>query len=146
MDKARACYANVLKADGKNLDALLAMGRVEIKSGNPQKGLDPLDQARHIAIDLDNQEQQALILQATGIAYKLMNKPVEALRNYEDSMAINQQLGQKRGVAASLAEIAQVQLSLGKPDAALAAYNDALKIRREIGAKKEAGDTLIDLG
>jgi len=146
LDKARQYYSKVLKADGKNLDALLAMGRVEIKSGNPQQGLDPLDRARHIAIDLDNQEQQALILQATGIAYKLMNKPVEALRNYQDSMAINQQLGQKRGVAASLAEIAQVQILLGKPDAALAAYNEALKIRREIGAKKEAGDTLIDMG
>ena len=146
LDKARASYANVLKADGKNVDALLAMGRVEIKSGNPQKGLDPLDQARHIAIDLDIQEQQALILQATGIAYKLMSKPAEALRNYEDSMAINQRLGQKRGVAASLEEIAEVQLSLGKPDDALKAYNDALKIRQEIGAKKEAGDTLNDLG
>jgi tetratricopeptide (TPR) repeat protein/predicted Ser/Thr protein kinase len=146
LDKARQYYDRVLTADGKNLDALLAMGRVEIKSGNPQQGLDPLDRARHIAIDLDNQEQQALILQATGIAYKLMGKPVEALRNYQDSMAINQQLGQKRGVAASLAEIAQVQILLGKPDAALAAYNEALKIRREIGAKKEAGDTLIDMG
>jgi len=146
LDKARSYYANVLKADSKNLDALLSMGRVEIKAGNPQKGLDPLDQARHIAIDLDNQEQQALILQATGIAYKLMNKPAEALRNYGDSMAINQRLGQQRGVAANLAEIAQVQLSLGKPDAALSAYNDALKIRQEIGAKKDAGDTLIDLG
>ena len=146
LDKARAYYQKVLQADGKNLDTLLAMGRVDIKSGNPQQGLDPLDRARHLAIDLDNQEQQALILQATGIAYKLMNKPAEALRNYEDSMAINQKLGQKRGVAASLVEIAQVQLSLGKPDAALSAYNEALKIRREIGAKKEAGDTLIDLG
>jgi tetratricopeptide (TPR) repeat protein/predicted Ser/Thr protein kinase len=145
-DKARSYYASVQQADDKNLDALLAMGRVEIKAGNPQKGLDPLDRARHLAIDLDNQEQQALILQATGIAYRLMNKPAEALRNYQDSMAINQRLGQKRGVAASLAEIAQVQLSLGKPDAALSAYNDALKIRQEIGAKKEAGDTLIDLG
>ena len=146
LDKARSYYANVLQADGKNLDALLAMGRVEGKAGNPQKGLDPLDRARHIAIDLDNQEQQALILQATGISYKLMNKPAEALRNYQDSMAINQRLGQKRGVAASLAEIGQVQLLLGKPALATAAYTDALKIRQEIGAKKEAGDTLIDLG
>ena len=145
-DKARAYYGRVLQADPKNLDALLASGRVEIKAGNPQQGLDPLDRARHLAIDLDNQEQQALILQATGIAYKLMNKPAEALRNYQDSMAMNEKLGQKRGVAASLAEIAQVQLLLGKPDAALSAYNEALKIRREIGAKKEAGDTLIDLG
>ena len=146
LDKARSYFSKVLQSYGKNLDALLAMGRVEIKSGNPQQGLDPLDRARHLAIDLDNQEQQALILQATGIAYKLMNKPAEALRNYQDSMAINQRLGQKRGVAASLVEIAQVQVSLGKPDAALAAYNEALKIRREIGAKKDAGDTLIELG
>src|SRR5579872_873028 len=146
LDKARSYYAKVLQADGKNLDTLLAMGRDENKSGNPQQGLDPLDRARHLAIDLDNQEQQALILQATGIAYKLMNKPAEALRNYQDSMSINQRLGQKRGVAASLEEIAQVQLMLGKPDAALSAYNQALKIRQEIGAKKEAGDTLIDLG
>lgn len=146
LDKARTYYSKILQADGKNIDTLLAMGRVEIKSGNPQQGLDPLDRARHLAIDLNNEEQQALILQATGIAYKLMNKPAEALRNYQDSMAINQHLGQKRGVAASQVEIAQVQLSLGKPDAALGAYNEALKIRREIGAKKEAGDTLIDMG
>jgi tetratricopeptide (TPR) repeat protein/predicted Ser/Thr protein kinase len=145
-DKARHYYGKVLQEDSKNVDTLLAMGRVEIKAGNPQQGLDPLDRARHLAIDVDNQEQQALILQATGIAYRLMNKPNEALRNYQDSMAMNEKLGQKRGVAASLAEIAQVQLMLGKPDAALASYNEALKIRREIGAKKEAGDTLIDLG
>src|SRR5260370_37266541 len=112
-------------ADGKNLDALLAMGRVEIKAGNPQLGLDPLDRARHIAIDLDNQEQQALILQATGIADKLMNKPAEALRNYQDSMAINQRLVQKRGVAARQGEIAEGQLRLGKSDAALYADNQA---------------------
>jgi len=146
LDKARSYYNKVLQADPRNLDALLALGRIEIKSGNPRQGLEPLDKARHLAIELDNQEQQALALQATGIAYKLMNKPEEALRNYQDSMEINQRLGQKRGVAASLVEIAQVQLSLGKPDAALAAYNEALTIRREIGAKKEAGDTLIELG
>jgi eukaryotic-like serine/threonine-protein kinase len=146
LDKARSYYSQVLHEDGKDADALLASGRVEIKAGSPQQALDPLDRARHVAIDLDNQEQQALILQATGIAYKLMNKPEEALRNYQDSMAINQHLGKKRGVAASLAEIAAIQLSLGKPDAALASYNQALQLRQEIGAKKEAGDTLNDLG
>jgi len=145
-EKARSYYTHILQSDSKNSDTLLAIGRIEIKSGNPQQGLDPLDRALRLAIDVDNKEQQALILQATGIAYKLMNKPTEALRNYQDSMAINEKLGQKRGVAASLVEIAQVQLSLGKPDAALSSYNNALKIRKEIGAKKEAGDTLIDLG
>jgi len=146
LGRARVYYQKILQSDGKNLDTLLAIGRVEIKAGNPQLGLDPLDRARRLAVDLNNEEQQALILQATGIAYKLMNRPTEALRNYEDSKAINEKLGQKRGVAASLVEIAQVQLSLGKLDEAVSAYNEALKLRREIGAKKETGDTLIDLG
>jgi serine/threonine protein kinase/tetratricopeptide (TPR) repeat protein len=144
-DEARQHYAKVLAADGKNIDGLLAMGRIEIKAGNPQAGLDPLGKAKNLSIDVNNEEQEALILQATGIAYKHLNKPAEALRNYEDSIAINRRLGQKRGVAASLDEIAQIQDSMGKTDDALKSYNEALDIRREIGAKKEAGDTIINI-
>ena len=99
-DKARSYYGKVLQADGKNYRHFACYGSGRVKAGNPQQGLDPLDRARHLAIDVDNQEQQALILQATGIAYRLMNKPAEALRNYQDALAINQRLGQKRGVAA----------------------------------------------
>jgi tetratricopeptide (TPR) repeat protein/predicted Ser/Thr protein kinase len=145
LDKAREHYGAVLKADGKNIDALLAMGRVEIKSGNPQASLDPLGKAENLAIEVDNQEQHALILQARGIAYKNLNKPTEALRNFNDSMEINRRLGQKRGVAASLSMIAEIDESLGKIDDGLKSYNEALQIRREIGAKKEAGDTLINI-
>jgi eukaryotic-like serine/threonine-protein kinase len=145
MDKAKEHYTKVLSVDGKNVDALLAMGRVEIKSGNSQAALDPLAKAKNQSIDLNNEEQEALILQATGIAYKHLNKPAEALRNYEDSIAINRRLGQKRGVAASLDEIAQIQDSMGKTDDALKSYNEALAIRKEIGAKKEAGDTIINI-
>ena len=146
LDLARARFANVLRLDAKSLDALLAMGRVEDKAGNPQAALDPLSRARNLAIDLNNEEQQALILLATGIAYQDLNKPQEALRNYQDSMEINRRLGKKRGVAAGLVQIAQVQVSLGKPDEAFKSYDQALTLRREIGAKKEVGDTLIDIG
>jgi tetratricopeptide (TPR) repeat protein len=75
-----------------------------------------------------------------------MNKPEEALRNYQEALAIERRIGFKRGVAASLNEMAQVYSLLGKPDAALASFNEAIQVRREIGAKKEVGDTLIDLG
>ena len=143
--KARTHYDEVLKADAKNVDALLAMGRVEIKSGNSQASLDPLGKAENLAIELDNQEQHALILQARGIAYQDLNKPTEALRNFNDALEINRKLGQKRGVAASLSMIAQVDESLGKIDDALKSYNEALQIRRDIGAKKEVGDTLINI-
>lgn len=145
LDKARENYKAVLDADSKNMDALLAMGRIEIKSGNAQASIDPLNKAQAIAIDVDNQEQQALILQARGIAYQDLNKPNEALRNFNDALEINRKLVQKRGIAASLSMIAQVDESLGKTDDALKSYNEALQIRRDIGAKKEVGDTLINI-
>jgi len=144
-DNARAHLAKVLEQDPKYVDALLASGRVEIKSGNPQNGLDFLNRALTLAIQLDNQEEKAAILQAIGVAYRLTDKPQEALRNYQESMAIKKQIGDKRGIAVSLNESAQAQVMLGQRDAALASYKEALQIRREIGDKRGVADTLNDL-
>jgi tetratricopeptide (TPR) repeat protein len=94
---------------------------------------------------VDNQEQKGLILLAMGLAYRLLNKPNEALRDYQESLDINTRIGQKRAMASALSSIAQVQALTGKYDLALASYNRGLQIEREIGARKEAGDTLIDL-
>jgi hypothetical protein len=44
-----------------------------------------------------------------GISYRLLNKPDEALRNYQESIAINEKIGQKRAVAAALNEMGTVQ-------------------------------------
>jgi tetratricopeptide (TPR) repeat protein/predicted Ser/Thr protein kinase len=144
-DNARLHLATVLEQDPKFVDALLASGRVEIKSGNPQNGLDFLNRALTLAIQLDNQEEKAAILQAIGVAYRLTDKPQEALRNYQESMAIKKQIGDKRGIAVSLNESAQAQVMLGQRDAALASYKEALQIRREIGDKRGVADTLNDL-
>ena len=70
-DKATELYAKVLKEDPKSVAALLASGRVLIKSGKPQDSLDSLNQAYSLAVRLDNQEQKAAILQAIGVAYQV---------------------------------------------------------------------------
>ena len=145
-DKARERYTQVLKADPKYVEALLGMGRVEIRSGNPQGGLEYLNRALTLAIQLDNLEEKAAILQAIGVAYKLLNRQDEALRNYQESLAIKRRIGDKRGIAASLNNIAQIQERLGNSEPALKSYQEALQLRREIGDKKGVGDTLIDLG
>ncbi len=144
--KARERFEAVLKIDPQSVETLWRRGAVEIESSNPQGSLDYLNRGLTLSIELGNDEKKALILQAIGIAYKLMNKPEDALRNYQESLATQRRLGQKRGVAASLSEMAQIYSLLGKPDAALASFNEVLQVRKEIGAKKEAGDTLIDLG
>jgi eukaryotic-like serine/threonine-protein kinase len=144
--KARAEFTDVLKSDPKNMKALWRLGVVDNLTGNPQAALDSLTRGSSLAIQVDNQEQQALILLSMGISYRLLNKPEEALRNYQDSIAINEKIGQKRGVAAALNEMGGVQRTSGKPDAALASYNKALVLLRDIGEKDETANTLTNLG
>ena len=145
-DKARIQLSKLLQGEPKNARVLWQMGALELMSGNTKAAFDPLNQGLSVAIQADNQEVKALILHAIGVAYRLTNKPQDALNNYQQSLEINKRLGQKWGMAASLSEMAQAYSLLGKPDKVLATLNQTLSLEQEIGAKKEAGDTLIDLG
>jgi eukaryotic-like serine/threonine-protein kinase len=144
--KARSVFAKILETDPKNIKALWGMGVVENIAGSPQAALDALSKGLSLAIQVDNQEQKALMLLSMGISYRLLNKPDEAMRNYQDSIAINEKIGQKRGVAAALDEMANFQAMNGKSDAALASYKKALALQREIGMKKETANSLMDMG
>jgi eukaryotic-like serine/threonine-protein kinase len=145
-DKARAEFAGVLKTDPKNIKALWSLGVVDNLTGNPQAALDSLTRGDSLAIQVDNEEQHALMLLSIGISYRLLNKPEEALRNYQESIAVNEKIGQKRGVAAALNEVAAVQWTSGHPELALVSYNKALTLLREIGMKDEVANTLTNMG
>ena len=143
---AKQRLAAVLANDPKNVQALLASGRVAIKSDDPNSGLDFLNRAYTLADELNDQEEKATILQATGIAYKLLNRPDDALQKLQDSLKIKQQIDDRRGEAASLDQIAQIQNHQGKSAEALAAYKQALAISRQIGDEAGVGAELINSG
>src|ERR1700730_4253290 len=145
-DKARAELAKVLAIDSKHVNALLAAGRVEIRSSNPKGSLDYLNRGLTLSVQLDNPDGKATILNAIGAAYEQLDKPDEAMRNYQESLSIKRSLDQKPGVALTLGNIARVQVGLGKPDDAYKSYQEAVKLQREIGDKKGLGVTLINLG
>jgi eukaryotic-like serine/threonine-protein kinase len=146
LDQARDHYGRVLKDDPNYVDALFSYGRVEIKRGNAQGSLEYLNRAHNLAIQLENEEAKANVLNAIGVAYKVLRKPDEALRYYRQSLEIKRRIGDKRGIAVTLGEIAQIEGSLGKADEALASYREALQLQRDIGDKKGLGGTLINLG
>jgi len=146
LDKARAELEKVQVLDPKRTEMLLARGRVELKSNNPEKGLEFLSSALNLSIQLNNEEQRANILHAMGVGYAYMHRNDEALRRFEESLVIKQRLGLKTGAAASLDEMATLESGQGKSDEALKNFNEALKLRREIGDKAGAGDVLTDLG
>jgi len=145
-DKARTQLSKILAADPKNIKALWQMGVVEINKDNPQAALDPLNKGLTLSIQLDNQEQRALILQAIGISYRLMNKPEEAKQSIQQSMDINRKLNLSRNLANNLSEMALIEMTLGNSAAALTDYGQALPLLKGIGAKKDYGDVLINRG
>ena len=147
-DLAKATEYNqkILAANPNDITASLALGRLAIHSGKVQASLDPLNRALSLSIQRDNPEQKAATLQHLGIAYRMLNKPDEALRNYQEALAIRRQLGQKAGIASSLNGIARVQAGLGQNKDALANFEEALQIRRDIDDKRGLGDTLVDMG
>jgi tetratricopeptide (TPR) repeat protein/predicted Ser/Thr protein kinase/TolB-like protein len=145
-DKARVELAKVLAIDPKHVDALLAAGRVEIRSNNAKGSLDYLNRGLSLAVQLDNPDGKATILNAIGAAYEQLEKPDEAMRNYQESLAIKRSLGQKPGIALTLGNVARVQASLGKPEEAHKSYLEAVKLQRETGDKKGLGVTLYNLG
>jgi len=144
--KAAVYNQKILTANPKDINATLAMGRLAIKSNNAQAALDPLNRALTLSVQLDNQEQKAATLHAMAVAYRMLNKPEDGLRNDEESLAIWRSIGQKRGIASSLNEIARTEVLLGKNKEALGNFQEALQIRRDIGDNRGLGDTLIDLG
>jgi eukaryotic-like serine/threonine-protein kinase len=144
--KAREYYQKLLSANPKDISATIDLGRLALKSGDPQGSLEPLNRAYSLSIQVDNPEQQAASLHFMAVAYGMLGKPEEDLRSEQQALAIWRRIGQKRGLALSLNEMASAQSTLGQPKDALASYQEALNLRREIGDKRGLGDSLIDLG
>jgi eukaryotic-like serine/threonine-protein kinase len=144
--KAREYYQNLVSANPKDVTATLELGRLAIRSGDAQSSLDPLNRAYSLSIQMNNEEQEATSLHFLAVAYRMLSKPEESVRNENEALIIWRRIGQKRGLALSLNELATAQALLGKPKDALANFQEALQVRRDIGDKRGLGDSLIDLG
>jgi eukaryotic-like serine/threonine-protein kinase len=145
-DTARDYLVKLLEHEPNYPEALVAIAEVEGERRNPQGALDYLNRALTLAIQLDNDELRSRVMYETGHTYRLLNKPDEALRNYQDSLAIRRRLGQKAGIAQTLAEIAEIQNVQGKPAQAIASYKEAVQLQREIGDKPHLSHSLLNLG
>ena len=144
-DKARAGYDKLLARDPKYVEALYGRGAVEISAGNSQASLDYLNRAVSLTIEAGNDQEQARLLYALGVAYSQLSKSEEALRNYQNAFEIQHRLDEKHDLAMTLNGIAQIQDTMGKFADALKSFQEALRLRRELGDKAGIGDSLIDL-
>jgi eukaryotic-like serine/threonine-protein kinase len=144
--RARGEFDKVLEAEPKHVDALYWKGRVSVGLRDYNGALEPLTTALNLSVQLDNNEAKANILQALGITYKRLNKLDDAQRQYQQSLEIKRKIGDKRGIAMSVSEIAQIQHLKGHPEESYPSYKEAIEQLREIGDRVGVGITLTSLG
>ncbi len=70
LGKARDYYQKILTSNPKDIGATIDLGRIQIKSGDAQGSLEPLNRAYSLAVQMDNQEQKAMSLHLTAVAYR----------------------------------------------------------------------------
>ena len=114
LGKARDYYQKILTSNPKDVGATIDLGRIQLKSGDAQGSLDPLNRAYSLAVQVDNQEQKATSLHLMAVAYRRLSKPEEVLRSEGEALTIWRQIGQQRGLAYSLNEMAVAQASLDR--------------------------------
>src|SRR5262245_56847107 len=145
-DKSRDEYNKVLGLDPKDLEALAALGQLEIQGRNGEGALQYLNNALTLSIQLNNQEAKGKILNLIGRAYKELNRYEEALRSYKDALATRQKLGQKNGVAQTLTDMGFTEYLMGDADAASKHFAESLRLYREVGNKRGLGNALTTVG
>ncbi|MDV3351703.1 tetratricopeptide repeat protein [Leptothoe sp. LEGE 181152] len=105
----------------------------------------PLAESTRIA-QADPRQAEADRLNAEGIEqYNQANYP-EALELFQQSLAIRQDIGDRRGVGASLNNIGFIYDSQGDYPQALDYYQQALAIRQDIGDRRGEGTMLNNIG
>lgn len=107
-----------------------------------------------VAIDLGRQvlhsaltcEQRSLVSNLLGQAEQRSGRMQEALRHYEESLAIDRTIGNRKGEGRTLARLASLALNEGRTLEANAQHEAALAIHREVDDRRAEGITLGNLG
>ena len=87
-----------------------------------------------------------LALNNIGYVYSYQGNITKALRYYNKSLKIREEIGDKRGIAESLNNIGNIYDNQGDISQALGYYYKSLKIQKEIGDKEGIANSLNNFG
>lgn len=89
---------------------------------------------------------EAGALDNLGRAYSDMGQGLEALKNYDQALALFRQAGERNGEALVLNDMGPAYAELGQKQKALEVYNQAIAIWRETGNRQGEALTLNEIG
>jgi len=94
----------------------------------------------------DYKKEMAAALHNLGVVYQHLGDLNQALKKYEESLRIAEELGDKSGIAYSLGQMGIVHYEQGSYAEAQKNYEEVLRLSKELGDKKSISITLHHLG
>ncbi len=113
-------------------DALRWLGGLTLSRGEPQRGLDFLQQSLDIFLSLDIYLTRRInVYSQMGEAWAALGDDTQALKAYRQALSIATELENWRGVITTQSGIAQVHRRRGELDTAIELLERALEVARE---------------
>ncbi|MCI0415680.1 tetratricopeptide repeat protein [bacterium] len=144
-EQALENYNRARVLDPKDIRILIAIGRTQMKKGNPQTALTFLVEASSLQ-KLLNDKERADLLNILGVAYRQIEYHESALEHFQKSMAIKKKIGDQKGVATTLGNIGNVFRDMGRYKDARASYEEALTLSEQLGDQGVAARMLNNIG
>jgi tetratricopeptide (TPR) repeat protein len=135
-----------------------SLGNAYADLGQAERAIEQLRQALAIARAIcaastpDSPEWKAArrgegtVLGNLGIAYRDQGQVERAIRQYEQALEIDREIGDRRNEGALLGRLGLACVDLGQAERAIEHFRDALAIAREIGDRRNEGAWLGSLG
>ncbi|HEV8629926.1 MAG TPA: tetratricopeptide repeat protein, partial [Thermoanaerobaculia bacterium] len=147
LDEARAALTQATALDPKHPRAWYLMGKYAIQAGDARHAIDDyLVRALVIQNRLENEQGRADVLNALGVGYEQLGRLDEAEENYGKAGDLRHQIGDTRGYATTLRNLARLSAVRGRADEAAGRLDEARRLLQGVGDRRGLADVLNDLG
>jgi len=118
----------------------------EFNQGNYGRATTILDLMHRIAEKINNKELSARTLNNIGLVQNWQGDLPQALKYFQESLALGQAAGSKAVAAIALANLGMVYSQMGDLARSLECSERSLAINQELGAKQKIAGTLTNIG
>jgi tetratricopeptide (TPR) repeat protein/predicted Ser/Thr protein kinase len=147
LDAAERELARAVALDAQHPRAWYLRGKYSILAGNARGAVDEhLVRAQVIQNRLRNDQGRADVMNAFGVAYRQLGELDRAEEQYAQAAELRRTLGDKRGVATTLRNLAGIASVRGDLARAEARLNEAQGILQELGDRAGMADLYNELG
>ncbi len=105
-----------------------------------------LENQYHRLLNKVDRQRDAQIINNLGVIHEHRGEHEAALAKYEESLKIEEELGDHLGVASSLLNLGNIHYFRGEYEAALARYEESLKIEEKLGNRFGVARSLHQIG